>query len=267
MVFDMKINKITSLLMACSFLSMSITPVLADEYMMLPPILDEKSVQDQPLPDFSQKQKMNVNNCNTNYVDVDTYTSAPLPLKGTISTVPVGTAFQVITNENINTKRNTVGEIFTTRLNHPISVDGNIIIPAGSEVIGQITYVEDAGRVSKNAKMEVKFTSIKPLYGNRIPIVGKALTKDNTGILKGGTIKEQLVSHVKTEAVSAAGGAIVGMGLGAVAGSVGAGTAIGAAGGGGIGLGWLLWRKGKEVKMPSGTKMIVILEQSFNIGK
>lgn len=259
-------KKLASIIMACSFLSLSISPAFADEYMVLPPILDEEPApQDQPLPDFSQENTYNQNNFNANYVQPKTYSSDSL--RGSVSTIPVGTAFQVVTNTNINTNRNTVGEIFTTRLNHPISVDGKIIVPAGSEVIGQVTYVEDAARVGKNAKMEIKFTSIKPQYGNRIPIVGKVLTKDNTGILKGGTLKEQLVSHVKTETVATAGGTLVGLGLGAVAGSAGTGAAVGAIGGGGIGIGWLLWRKGKEVKMPSGTKMVVVLEQPFNVGK
>ena len=173
----------------------------------------------------------------------------------------------MITNSNITTQRNSVGEIFTATLNHPISVDGNIIVPAGSEVVGQITYTEDAGRVGKHAKMEIKFTSIKPPYGNKIPITGKVLTQDNTGILKGGKIENQLVRNVKAEAMVTAGGTIVGLGIGAVAGSVGTGAAIGGASSGGIGLGWLLFRKGKEVKMPGGTKMVVVLEQPFNVGK
>ena len=192
---------------------------------------------------------------------------SPESLKGTISTIPVGTAFQVILNTNLNSNKNQVGEIFTATLNHPISVDGNILIPAGSEVIGQITYIEESRRVGRNALMEIKFTGIKPPYGHKIPITGKILTKDNTGIIKGGSLKKQLVKHATTVAVATAGGTLIGTGIGAIAGSAGAGAAVGVASGGFLALSYILWRKGKEVKLTPGTKMVVVLEQPFNISQ
>ncbi|HSA07486.1 MAG TPA: hypothetical protein P5556_09930 [Candidatus Gastranaerophilales bacterium] len=273
-MFNLKINKVISLLTAFSFLNLSVQPVLADEYMMLPPIMEESQSQNfqqrEALPtNYSQninpKYNEEVNNYQNNYNYSSSGSAATL--KGALSTIPVGTVFQVIINSDVNTVRNRVGEIFTATLNQPISMDGNIIVPAGSEVIGQITYLEDAGRAGKNAKMEIKFTSIKPPYSSRIPIVGKVLTQDNTGILKGGSLKEQLVKSVKTEAVAVGSGAIVGTGIGALAGSAGAGLAVGATGAGVVGLGWLAWQKGKEVKLPVGSKMMVMLEQPFNIGK
>lgn len=279
MVFGLKRNKVLSFLLVFSFISIVMQPVQADGYMMLPPILDEETnTQDQPLPGLSGENKRNYgqndynknnynNETNDYYQNTGNYSYSSEPLKGTISTVPVGTAFQVITNTNITTQRARVGDIFTSTLNHPISVDGEIIVPSGSDVIGQITYIEEAGRAGRNAKMEVRFTSIKPPYGSKIPITGKVLTRDNTGVLKGGSLKNQLVKSVKTEAIAAAGGALVGSGIGAIAGSAGTGAAIGATGGGILGLGWLVWRKGKEVKMPIGTKMVVVLEQPFDVGK
>lgn len=269
----MKINRVFSLIIACSLLGLAIQPVFADEYLVLPPILDEENNrQDQPLPDISDEVNNSRYRKNNNYYkntnDYSYETSGySEPLKGTISTVPVGTVFQVITNINISTQRSRVGEVFTATLNHPISVDGNIIVPAGSEVVGQITYIEDSGRVGKNAKMEIKFTSIKPPYSSKIPITGKVLTQDNTGVLKGGTLKDQLVKGIKTEAIAAGGGTLIGTGIGAIAGSVGTGAAVGAAGGGILGLGWIFWRKGKEVKIPIGTKMVIVLEQPFDVGK
>ncbi len=277
----MKKDKIFSLIIICAMLGLTFQPVYAEEYLVLPPILDEEETraQDKPLPGISDEFNNPNYTQNNNYRDYNRDTAdyvrnandysyqTKSPLKGTISTVPVGTAFQVISNTNITTRRNRVGEIFTATLNHPISVDGNIIVPAGSEVVGQITYIEDAGRIGKNAKMEVKFTSIKPPYASRIPIMGKILTQDNTGILKGGTLKNQLVKGVKTEAIATAGGTIIGTGIGALAGSAGTGAAIGATSGGILGLGWIVWRKGKEVKLPIGTKMVVMLEQPFDVSK
>lgn len=232
-------NKFFSFLIIFSFLNLTICPAYADEYMMLPPVTEHQSDQGQS------------------------------PLKGSITTVPVGTAFQVIIDSDINSTRNQVGEIFTATLNQAITINGETVIPAGSEIVGQITYLQDAGRAGKNAKMEIKFTSIKPLYGTKIPITGKLLTEDNSGILKGGSLKEQLVRSLKTEAIVTAGGTVAGAGAGAVLGGVtlGTGMAVGAVSGAGVGLAYVLWRKGKEVKVPIGTKMIVVLEQPFSVGK
>lgn len=266
-VFLMK--KFFSILIAFSFLSINICPAFADEYMVLPPIIEEEqshTYNDEPLPGFNST----TSDYSTPSYSTPTYDStSSSPIKGRVTTVPVGTAFQVITDDTLNSKRNKVGEVFRATLNQPIAVNGDIIIPAGSEVIGQITFLQDTGRVGKNAKMEIKFTSIKPTYGPKVPIIGKILTQDNTGIIKGGTLKEQLVQSAKAEALITAGGTVAGAGIGAALGGVSAGTgaAVGAASGAGIGIAYLLWRKGKPVKVPSGTKMVVMLEQPFSVGK
>ena len=256
-------NKACCFLVLFSFLNLTIYPAFADEYMVLPPVMEEQSSQNY------NNQNYNNQNYNTGYDTSNSYSTSSQPLQGTITTVPVGTAFQIITDADLNSARNQIGEIFTATLNQPIAVNGDVVIPAGSEIVGQITYLQDAGRAGKNAKMEIKFTSIKPLYGAKVPIMGKVLTQDNTGILKGGTIKDQLVKSAKTEAIVTAGGTVVGAGIGAALGGVTAGTgaAVGAASSAGIGLVYLLWRKGQEVKVPSGTKIIVMLEQPFSVGK
>jgi hypothetical protein len=290
---EMNKNKVISMAIACSFLAMNVMPAFADEYMVLPPLMDDESyTQDRPLtspqipsePEVPSAPTSNYSNNTYNgnystnygsqsqssyqndyYKPAVNYSSAPL--QGTISTVPVGTAFQVVLNDSINSKRYRVGDIFTATLNQPISMEGNVIVEAGSEVVGQVTFTEDAGRAGRNAKMEIKFTSIKPLYGKRIPITGKVLTEDNTGIIRGGTLKGQLVQSVKTEAIVTGSGTVVGLGIGALAGHAGTGAVVGATSGAGVGLAWLLWRKGKEINIPEGTKMIIMLEQPFNVIK
>ncbi len=262
-------NRILNIFLSICFLNFIIYPALADEYLVLPPIVEEENTgnynpdYDKPLSDFNSPLE------NNSYSSPSNTPTTLDTLKGRITTVPVGTAFQVITDDSLNSKRSMVGEIFKATLNQPISVNGDIIIPAGSEVIGQITYLQEAGRIGKNAKMEIKFTSIKPLYGNKVPIIAKVLTEDNTGIIKGGSLKEQLVSGAKAQALITAGGTLAGASVGAALGGVtaGAGAAVGAASGAGIGLAYLFWRKGKPVAIPSGTKMVVMLEQPFNVSK
>lgn len=244
----MKFNKFTSLFLTLSVLGNIALPALAaDEIMVLPPVGDGM-------------------NQNQNYSSSSNSYKSPV-LKGTVTTVPVGTTFEIITNAEITTKKNHVGEIFTATLNQPISMGSDIVIPAGSEVFGQVTYSEDAGRVGRNANMEIKFTSIKPPYGHKIPMMGKIVTKDNSGVLKGGSIKQQLVKNVSTVAVTTTGGLGLGLGIGAIAEHAGVGAAVGSIAGGVVGLGYIIVRKGREVILPLGTKMVISLEQPLTVGQ
>ena len=244
----MKFKRFASLFLTLSVLGSLNLPALADqEIMVLPPVGDGM-------------------NQNQNYVPFTNNYKAPV-LKGTVTTVPVGTSFEIITNSEISTKRNHVGEIFTATLNQPISVGTDIVIPAGSEVFGQVTYSEDAGRVGRNAIMEIKFTGIKTLSGAKIPMMGKIVTKDNTGVLRGGSLRQQLVKNVSSVAVTTVGGLAAGTGIGAMASGAGIGAAIGSITGGVIGLGYIIIHKGREVNLPIGTKMVVTLEQSLTVGQ
>jgi len=243
-----KYKQIASLFLTLSVLgNLALPAVAADEIMVLPPVNDGV-------------------NQNQNYSPYMNNFNSPV-LKGTVTTVPVRTAFEIITNSEINTKKNHVGEIFTTTLNQPIVVGGDIVIPAGSEVFGQVTYSEDAGRVGRNAIMEIKFTGVKTPNGHKIPMMGKIVTKDNTGVLRGGSVKQQLVKNVSTVAVTTVGSLAVGASIGAIASEAGVGTAVGSAIGGIFGLGYVIIRKGREVNIPTGTKMIVILEQPLTVGQ
>lgn len=244
----MKFNKFASLFLTLSIIgNLSLPALAAEEIMILPPVGDGL-------------------NQNQNYSPYANNYKAPV-LKGTVTTVPVGTSFEIITNSEINTKKNHVGEIFTATLNQPISVSGDIIIPAGSEVFGQVTYSEDAGRVGRNAIMEIKFTSVKPPYGHKIPMMGKIITKDNSGVLRGGSLKQQLVKNVSSVAVTTVGGVAVGTGIGALASEAGIGAAVGSITGGVVGLGYIIIHKGREVNLPIGTKMVISLEQPLTVGQ
>lgn len=193
------------------------------------------------------------------------YKSAPL--KGQISTVPAGTVFEVITNSTLGTSTSQVGDIFTATITKPVMAGGGVIIPEGSEAIGQVTYLESAGRAGKNGSMEIRFTNIKTPYGNKIPISGRIITTDKSGVLRGGSIKKQIVTSVATGTVITGGGTLAGLTLGSLMGAPGGGAVFGTAAGGLFGLGYIVARKGKEVVVPSDTTMNVVLDQPLTVGK
>lgn len=258
----MKFNKIASTVLISAMFGNLSLPVLADaEFMVLPPLSESQEQHYSP----SATRENNFRQQQNNYQKVNY--SSERPLKGTITTVPVGTTFEIITNSEVNSKISRVGEFFSATVNRPVVMGSDIVIPAGSEVFGQITYSEDAGRVGRNANMEIKFTGIHPLNGNRVPMIGKILTKDASGVLKGGSVKEQLVKNTAYVGVAAASGLAAGAGIGAIAGKVGLGAVIGSTIGGIVGLGYIIMRKGRDVNLPVGTKMIISLEQPLTIGQ
>ena len=59
----------------------------------------------------------------------------------------------------------------------------------------------------------------------------------------------------------------MGTGIGAIAGEAGIGAAVGSITGGVVGLGYIIIKKGREVNLPIGTKMVVTLEQPLVVGQ
>ncbi len=267
--FKNKYSRLVAMSVLTSFLGIqacAISQVLPEhEYKILPPVVDQKSEPPQmfnsvhpPAADNHQQ----FNNYQPNSYNMNS------PLQGRVATIPLGTTFQAITSNAINSYTNKVGEKIIAKIAEPITVNGQIIIPPGSEIIGQITYIENSGRIGKNGVMEVKFTGIELPYSHRIPVMGKILTIDNTGILKGGSVKKQLARTVSTGAVTTAGGTLAGLGIGSVVGGAAAtGAAVGTAIGGVLGIVFMFARKGKEVVIPRGTKLNIVLEHPVTVGR
>src|SRR6185295_788825 len=85
---------------------------------------------------------------------------------------------------------------------------------------------------------------------------GTAMTQDKQGNIRGRSTKATIGTGVARTAAWTAGGTLLGIIFAPiVAGSVGAGAIAGVATGGAVGLGSNLWRKGKDVRVPSGTRI------------
>jgi len=250
--YNFKLSKLIAVAILTSFTGVQICFAQAADqpYKILPPM----SGQDSKIQNVESLPNLPI------YTD-------NMALKGGVSTVPTGTQFLVTINSTINSISSQVGEIFTANLISPISLNGNVLIPEGSEVIGQVTYVVNSGRVGKNGEMEIRFTNIKTPNGQQYPISGKLSTNDKTGILKGGSVKKQIVSTIATPAVTTATGAIAGLSAGAIAGHAAAGTLLGLPIGALVGIVYAVERKGKDVVIPSGYKMDVVLETPLTVNR
>ena len=124
--------------------------------------------------------------------------------------VPAGTVFTIRTAQALGSKTSQVGTAFTGSLSTPISIEGKMVIPAGSGVTGTVKEAKKAGRFKGGAVLGLALHSIT-VNGHQYNIETEAFQQTSTG--KG-----------KRTA-------------GAVAGGAGAGAAIGGLAGGGKGAG------------------------------
>jgi hypothetical protein len=150
-------------------------------------------------------------------------------------------------------------------------------IPAGSTLLGQITEARQSGRLSQSGHLGMKFTSLRtpdgvssPIQAHLTGLVGKYKLngKGDDAFLHGEGGKAKLGQTLIRGGVGAGAGAALGTAVGAIAGGpFGAGTGAwsGAAIGGGIGVGDMALRKGREVKLESGTRMQIQLDQPATI--
>jgi hypothetical protein len=155
------------------------------------------------------------------------------PFTRETGTVPVGTQIRIRLKQGISTEKNSSGEPFYASLDEPLTADGKALAPAGSEVVGELTNVEESGRVEGRARLTMTLREVVvngeeyDLEVNPLTLVARSTKKKDAGTI--------------------AGSAAVGAVIGAIAGG-GKGAAIGAASGGGAGTGYVLATKGEAVE-------------------
>ncbi len=148
------------------------------------------------------------------------------------------------------------GDEFFAQVTSDVYGDEGVIIPKGTVAHGKITETGDAGRMGKQAWIELSFDYLVTPDGREIPIDGKMTTKLHP-IVETSKIVAQDLGY------TAAGGLVGGflalnwLGLEAAILSQGYTIAGGAALGGAVGLGMALIRKGKDVLIAPGDEIKV----------
>lgn len=148
------------------------------------------------------------------------------------------------------------GDEFFARVSSDVYGDKGVIIPKGTIAHGKIMQTGDAGKMGKQAWIELSFDYLVTPDGREIPIDGSMTTKLHP-IVETSKIIAQDVGY------TAAGGVVGGilalnwLGLEAAIASQGYTIAGGAAIGGAVGLGVALIRKGNEVLIAPGDEIKV----------
>jgi hypothetical protein len=172
---------------------------------------------------------------------------APAPVVRSIN-VPVGTGISVRVTQTLDSDSAQEGDTFTGVLAENVVVDGEVVIPAGSTVKGNVIDVHDAGHFKGSSLLSVQLTNIQR-RGEDIIVSTDPYTLEGKG--RGTNTAEKV-----------GGGAAVGAILGGILGG-GKGAAIGAAAGAGAGAGVQAVTHGEQVKIVSESIISFQTSESF----
>jgi hypothetical protein len=163
--------------------------------------------------------------------------------------VPVGTNLKVRLNETLSSKESRAGDKFTATVMDPVRFNE-------ATVHGHIRSIVKSGKVKGRTTMNLNFDSIDltdgkhgVLHGYITKVYGSKSSTDNEGGVQSESRGNQTV---KRTGIGATAGAIIG----GLAGG-GKGAAIGLLLGGAGGAGSLAINGSKELKLESGTEMLV----------
>ncbi len=172
------------------------------------------------------------------------------PAKRAVPLVPVGTDLKVRINDTLSSKDSRIGDRFTATVIDPSRFDE-------ARVNGHISSIQKSGKIKGRTSMNLAFDSVELRDGRRgvmhgyvTRVYGEGSGRaDNEGGVESG-------SRGKQTAKRAGIGATVGAIVGGIAGG-GKGAAIGLIIGGAGGAGSLAINGSKELKIESGTEMLV----------
>ncbi|HET8783422.1 MAG TPA: hypothetical protein VFM63_13440 [Pyrinomonadaceae bacterium] len=170
--------------------------------------------------------------------------------KRVVPLVPVGTDLKVRINDTLSSKNSRVGDRFTATVIDPSRFDE-------ARVTGHISSIQKSGKVKGRTSMNLAFDSVElrdgrrgVLHGYVTRVYGDDSGKaDNEGGIQSGSRTNQTIKRTG-----------IGAGVGAIIGGIaggGKGAAIGLIVGGAGGAGSLAIKGSKELKIESGTEMLV----------
>jgi hypothetical protein len=164
--------------------------------------------------------------------------------------VPIGTNLKIRIEDTLSSKESRVGDRFTATVLDPVRFNE-------ATVRGHISSIQKSGKVKGRTSMNLAFDSITlpdsrsgTLHGYVTRVYGSESSRaDEEGGIESGSRSKQAV---KRAGIGAGAGAIIG----AIAGG-GKGAAIGLILGGAGGAGSLAVQGSKELRIESGTEMLV----------
>src|SRR3954470_14757549 len=180
--------------------------------------------------------------------------AAPVASRG----LAAGTSLTASTTAEVRSNKNKVGDSVTATVASDIKDNaGRVVIPAGSEVVLTVTAIKvSENKSDKTGTLTLKPTSVS-INGESYPVVASISHVDTK--LEG---RKTNAGDIAKPAAGAAVGAVVGRVLG---GST-KGAVIGGVIGGAVGTQRAVETKDRDVVLPAGTTVSLVLDQTFKPG-
>ena len=164
--------------------------------------------------------------------------------------VASGTALPIVLRDAVSTKTAKPEDPVVAELAEDVVVNGDVLLPAGSDVLGHVVSAQRSGRVKGKARLVVSFSQVRT--------GGRTHRIDATGFdVTAGSSKGK-------DAKIAGGAAAAGVVIGAIAdggeGALKGGLIGGAAGGAAV-----LATRGQEVELKAGSRYTIELRKSLRL--
>lgn len=164
--------------------------------------------------------------------------------------IPANTTLTIRMIDGVDSSVNRAGEIFHASLENPVVVDDQVIVSKGADVYVRLVDANSAGKFSGKSDLHLELVKLE-FQGRSYPLVSSTYSLSGS-------------SRGKDTATKVGGGAVLGAIIGALAGG-GKGAAIGAGVGGAGGGVYQGMTHGKQVRIPSETKLDFQLDQPVTV--
>jgi hypothetical protein len=161
----------------------------------------------------------------------------------------------VTLNQDLSTRTNQVGDVWSGTVQQPITDGRRVIIPAGARVIGEVTAVQHSKGSGQAAILKLSVDEIS-VDGQTYAMAGSIVEANPT--TKGRTSTGEKVATI-------GGGAALGGIIGRVIGGGAAGTVIGAAVGAAAGTAITMGTEDVDAVLAQGSEMTVQVEEDFEV--
>jgi hypothetical protein len=176
------------------------------------------------------------------------------PMSNAETTLPAGSEITIITNQDIDSKAASPGQVFPADVAEDIVDEtGQMVIPKGSQAELVIREFGNKGTVTGTSDLVLDLQSIR--------VGGRRYMVSTEDIEQRG--REGLGKNKRT-ATMVGGGAVLGTVIGAIAGG-GKGAAIGAAAGAAAGAGTQVLTRGKAVKVRAESRLKFKLDEPLHL--
>jgi hypothetical protein len=172
------------------------------------------------------------------------------PAAPKIITFPAGTVLEVQMIDSVDSKTGRPGELYRGSLGAPLTEGNRVIVPKGADLFVKVVQAKAAGSIKGSSELEVTL--------DHLEFKGQSIALSSSSVSQKGNSRGKQTA--KRAAIGAGAGALIG---GLVGG--GKGAAIGAGVGGGGAMVVQAATHGKEVKIPSETRLDFTLAQPIQV--